>query len=115
MTTDNFQTPQPEASNLRANIIAYVNSLYTAPGLLHHFGWGPIASPQLLNEPFPVVVTALDGFNTVATNFNGTVALTAVTGAGPTNATLLSSQHHNQSDRDRKSTRLNSIQLPLSG
>jgi uncharacterized repeat protein (TIGR01451 family) len=98
MTTDNFQTPQPHASNLRANIIAYGLSRYTAPGQLHHFAWGPIPSPALLNQPFPVVLTALDGFNTVVSNFNATVALSALAGAGPTNVTILASPNHNQSD-----------------
>ena len=73
MTTDNFHTPQPQASNLRANIIAYLNALSA-----YHFEWSAIPSPQQINMPFVVTITARDATNGVMTSFNGVVGLTAL-------------------------------------
>jgi uncharacterized repeat protein (TIGR01451 family) len=54
-------------------------------GVLHHFAWFPIASPQPLNTPFNVILVAQDTFNNTVTNFTGTATLTGGTGATPTN------------------------------
>jgi uncharacterized repeat protein (TIGR01451 family) len=54
-------------------------------GVLHHFVWSPIASPQPLNTPFNVTLVAQDTFNNTVANFTGTAALTGGTGATPTN------------------------------
>ena len=40
-----------------------------------HFSWNTIPSPQYVNAPFPVVVTAQDAFGSVVSNFTGTVNL----------------------------------------
>ncbi|HSU55216.1 MAG TPA: M36 family metallopeptidase, partial [Candidatus Dormibacteraeota bacterium] len=72
MTTDNFHTPQPQASNLRANIIAYLNSLST-----YHFEWSAILSPRQFNVPFPVTITARDVTNGIVSTFNGAVSFSA--------------------------------------
>ena len=73
MTTDNFQSPQPQASNLRANIIAYLSAISA-----YHFEWSTISSPQQLNVPFPVTMTARDATNGILTTFNGVVNLRAM-------------------------------------
>ncbi len=75
MTTDNFHSPQPQAHNLRANIIAYLSSLST-----YHFDWSAIASPQEINQPFPVTITARDNTNGVVTSFGGAVTFSAQAG-----------------------------------
>ena len=54
-------------------------------GMLHHFAWSPVASPQPVNVPFNVTLVAQDTFNRTVTNFTGTVALSGGTGAMPTN------------------------------
>ena len=46
---------------------------------LDHFAWGNIASPQLVGTPFAATITARDEFNTVVSNFTGTVALSGTT------------------------------------
>jgi len=74
MTTDNFHSPQPEAANLRANILAYLDSLSS-----YHFEWNTIASPRQFNQPIPITITARDVTNGVFTGFNGTVVFTALT------------------------------------
>ena len=52
------------------------NAFDTVLGSLHHFAWNTIASPQTVDTPFDVTVTAQDaGNNTVA--FNGTAGLAA--------------------------------------
>lgn len=54
-------------------------------GVLHHFAWDPIASPQQTDAPFSVSIAAEDAFNNLVTNFTGTAALGGGTGAMPTN------------------------------
>lgn len=49
-------------------------------GQIDHFVWGSVASPQFMNEPFPVTITALDAFNNVLSNYPGPVNLSAVSG-----------------------------------
>jgi uncharacterized repeat protein (TIGR01451 family) len=54
-------------------------------GVLHHFAWSPIPSPQQVGVPFAVNLAAEDAFNSLVTNFTGAVALSAGTGAEATN------------------------------
>jgi uncharacterized repeat protein (TIGR01451 family) len=59
------------------------------PGRVDHFVWEPITSPQYVNQPFAVTVTALDVSNALVTNFTGRVALAGDQGRGArTNAIL---------------------------
>ena len=51
--------------------------LTTLAGNVDHFVWGAITSPKVFNLPFAVNVSALDPANVVATNFSGSVSLTA--------------------------------------
>jgi uncharacterized repeat protein (TIGR01451 family) len=46
-----------------------------------HFAWGAIPSPQLVNQPFGVTISAKDAFNTTVSNFAGPVSLQSVGGA----------------------------------
>jgi hypothetical protein len=50
---------------------------FSVPGVgpVDHFGWNAVASPQSLDQPFPVTVTAQDIFDNAVTNFNGVVSL----------------------------------------
>ncbi|HUR56834.1 MAG TPA: M36 family metallopeptidase, partial [Opitutaceae bacterium] len=50
------------------------NAFNVVTGPLHHFGFGAIATPQIIDTPFALTITAQDaGNNTVA--FNGNVTL----------------------------------------
>ena len=51
------------------------------PGQVDHFGWSSVSSPQSVSQPFAVMITALDYYNNVATNFSGAVNLLAVSGS----------------------------------
>lgn len=47
-------------------------------GEADHFVWNPIPSLQMVGQAFPITITALDFYNQVATNFNGTVFFRSV-------------------------------------
>ncbi len=66
------------------------------PGQVDHFVWNPIASPQYVNQPFAVTVSALDYSNNVVTNFTGTVALSAMGGSGGSLTNILLFEYVNQ-------------------
>jgi uncharacterized repeat protein (TIGR01451 family) len=59
------------------------------PGMVDHFAWSPISSPQYVGEPFGTTLTALDAFNTPVTGFNGTAILTGLDNGGPPTNNLL--------------------------
>jgi hypothetical protein len=69
MTMDNFHAPQPEAANLRANILAY------ATGGLDRFSWSSVGPTQQVAVPFLVSLVARDPLGRVDTHFNGHVTL----------------------------------------
>lgn len=56
-------------------------------GSLDHFEWSTIPSPQLVNQPFAVTVTAKDDINNTVSNFTGRVALSGID--GPPNASAI--------------------------
>ncbi|MBC8094311.1 MAG: DUF11 domain-containing protein [Akkermansiaceae bacterium] len=59
------------------------------PGQIDHFEWVAIASPQFVNEAFPVTVTAKDSFGDTVTDFSGPVNLSgAIGGSSETNRIL---------------------------
>jgi uncharacterized repeat protein (TIGR01451 family) len=60
-------------------------------GVLHHFNFTPVSSPQLVKAPFPVTVTAVDGINNLVPGFNGTVNLWGLFSNPPPSATILAS------------------------
>ena len=47
-------------------------------GELDRFVWGPVLSPQYAGVPFMATLTAVDGLNRTATNFNGPVFVRTV-------------------------------------
>ena len=49
-------------------------------GVVDHFAWSPIPSPQYTNEPFAVAIAAQDFANSTVTSFNGTASLRGRTG-----------------------------------
>ncbi|HWH69550.1 MAG TPA: DUF4082 domain-containing protein, partial [Candidatus Sulfotelmatobacter sp.] len=49
---------------------------------LDHFTWAPIAVTQLFNVPFPVSIQARDAFENLASNYTGTISLSAAMGLG---------------------------------
>jgi len=51
-------------------------------GELHHFEWGPIASPQFVGQRFPVTLTARDDINNPVRDFNEPVNVLALPGGG---------------------------------
>ena len=55
---------------------------FTTAGV-DHFAWSNITSPQLVNQPFGVTISAQDAFNTTVTNFTGPVNLSATSGSVP--------------------------------
>lgn len=59
------------------------------PGRADHFRIRPIASPQVAVCGFPLQIEALDAFETLVTNFNGTATLTASAGTNGANIPLL--------------------------
>src|SRR5208337_4698450 len=55
------------------------------PGVLHHFSWGAISSPQLPNQFFQVLLSAEDAFDNTVSNFTGNVVLTGAASISTTN------------------------------
>ena len=53
---------------------------FTTAGV-DHFAWSTTYSPQSVNQPFSVAITAQDAFNTTVTNFSGPVGLTCTVNA----------------------------------
>ncbi|HTQ50185.1 MAG TPA: protease pro-enzyme activation domain-containing protein [Candidatus Acidoferrales bacterium] len=53
---------------------------FTTAGV-DHFAWNTIPSPQLVNLPISVSITAKDAFDTTVTNFAGSVALQCLVNA----------------------------------
>jgi uncharacterized repeat protein (TIGR01451 family) len=52
------------------------------PGAVSRFQWNAIPSPQYVNEPFAVGITALDALGLVVSNFTGPVNLSGFRGGG---------------------------------
>jgi uncharacterized repeat protein (TIGR01451 family) len=59
--------------------------------LLDHFAWSAIASPQRVNLPFSVSITAQDAANNTVTNFNSIATLSALTGQIASTNTIIGS------------------------
>ncbi len=61
-------------------------------GALHHFNFSAVPTPQLVNTPFPVTVTAVDAVNSQVSGFAGTVNLWGVLGSNSSpSSTILGS------------------------
>jgi uncharacterized repeat protein (TIGR01451 family) len=55
---------------------------FTTAGV-DHFAWDVVPSPQFVNQPFGVTITAKDAFNTTVSNFTGAVGFKATGGSDP--------------------------------
>ncbi|MBI5386751.1 MAG: DUF11 domain-containing protein [Verrucomicrobia bacterium] len=64
------------------------------PGEVDRFVWSVIPDSVVLGQPVPVTLTALDYFNQTATNFTGTVVLSARAIQGEVCGTILPSPTH---------------------
>jgi uncharacterized repeat protein (TIGR01451 family) len=53
------------------------------PGQIDHFAWSTVPSPQLLEQPFAVSLTAKDISNNTVAGFNQPVSLKGLMGSGP--------------------------------
>jgi len=47
----------------------------SAPGVLNHFGWSTVPSPQTSSAPFAVSLAARDAFGDIVSSFNGTARI----------------------------------------
>src|SRR5262249_57899591 len=52
---------------------------------VHHYEWGPVLSPQIVNAPFDVRLTAKTLDNSTVSNFTGSVTISGLTVVGGTN------------------------------
>lgn len=57
-------------------------------GILHHYAWAPVQSPQPANTPFSVTILAQDIFDQTVTNFGGAVQITAGATGSETESTV---------------------------
>ncbi len=64
-------------------------TLNMLPTVVDHLAWGTIATPQNLNAPFGVTVTALNVTNGIVGNFTGPVALSGYMNGLGTPATII--------------------------
>lgn len=64
-----------------AGLIFQSNPFTVLPGGLDHFTLSQITSPQQVDIPFGITVTAVDAFNNRVTGFNGTVRITDRSGS----------------------------------
>ncbi len=68
-------------------------------GAVDHLEWGDIGSPQFVNQPFPVTLSARDNIGNVATNYPGPVSLQVLPGDGRRSAVVVSEIDSGQNDR----------------
>jgi uncharacterized repeat protein (TIGR01451 family) len=57
------------------------------PGQLDHFDWSIISSPQFVNMPFTVEISAMDAAGNPATNFSGYATIGGAGDSGPVSLT----------------------------
>ena len=51
------------------------NAVLSVTASLDHFAWSPVSSPQSVNQPFGVTITAQNLYNATVTNFTGAISL----------------------------------------
>ncbi len=68
-------------------------------GELDHFEWSAIPPTQFVNQAFPVTLTAKDDINQTITNFNSSVSLRALPGAGTSSAVVITEIDTGPSDK----------------
>jgi hypothetical protein len=75
---DNYPIQASNSDGIGLDDIAVTGSL---PGALHHFNLTAVPTPQLVDAPFPVTITAVDAVNSLVSGFTGTVNLWGVLGS----------------------------------
>jgi hypothetical protein len=68
------------------SLLSLVVALPSLGDGVDHFQWSPMASPQIVNEPFAATITAMTVDNAVATNFLGTVTLQSMSASASAGA-----------------------------
>ena len=56
------------------------NGFDVEAGMVHHFAFAPIGSPQTAGQPFEVTITAQDAYGNTVTDYTGPATLTDTTG-----------------------------------
>jgi len=74
------------------------NAFDVASGPLDHFEFAPISSPQSMNNPFEVTLTAVDANGYTVTGFGGSVGLGGWVGAGTGSAIVITECHEETPD-----------------
>ncbi len=75
---DNYPIQTSNSDGIGLDDISVTGSL---PGVLHHFNLTTVPTPQLVNGPFPVTITAVDAVDSLVSGFTGTVNLWGVPGS----------------------------------
>ena len=57
------------------SVLAFCLAALPAPALVDHFAWSTITSPQCVNAPFGVSITAKNSANATVTDFGAVAAL----------------------------------------
>lgn len=68
-------------------------------GKLHHFEWGPIASPQFVGQRFAVTLTARDDINNPVRDFDQPVNVLALAGGGNGSSVVMTEVDVGANDR----------------
>jgi len=68
-------------------------------GKLHHFEWGPIASPQFVGQRFAVTLAARDDINNPVRDFDGPVNVLALAGGGNGSSVVMTEVDVGANDR----------------
>jgi uncharacterized repeat protein (TIGR01451 family) len=103
-TTQNLPVLNVQADDVGTYTVVITNqfgAITSAPVTLaiqqpavDHFEFSAVASPQTVNVPFSVTITARDASNVAISNFHGTVGLGGFVGGGTTSTSILSSPVH---------------------
>ena len=74
------------------------NAFDVTHGLLDHFQWSTIVSPQYEDVPFAATLTAKDAHGYTITDYNGTVNLSGLVGTGVGSAIIISECNEDSPD-----------------
>jgi uncharacterized repeat protein (TIGR01451 family) len=78
----NLESPA-NAVMARSSAVGTIRNDDGLPGQIDHFTWSTVPSPQLLEQPFAVSLTARDVSNNTVAGFNQPVLLKGLVGSGP--------------------------------
>ena len=82
------------ATTTRDYAVATILDDDALPGQVDHFDWAPISSPQFVNDPFAVTLTAKNAAGATVSNFTGPPSLSGMTPVlGQTNLLVKNDPH----------------------